>query len=337
MNGAATTLAAPGTTALATAESPVPPAAQSGSHVFGDVGVLDGQAARLAVLVEPPFLAECGWDPAGPVLAPPPDHPQLGWTRPVGPPRAAASGASCVVSGCSRPPGAHGLCRAHRSRQMLRGISMQEFAADPARRALARFDPCLVAACPRDRSGGRVAYCEPHQIRWTRDRRADPGVDEARWRRTTSPVVVTGQVSLAGMPPLITAQVLYGLQQRTRSGAHTRVQMLRLVVEDLRHAQAGSVHTAALTPGTGREKRTLLTALARHAALALSDPETERGKDVWELAVFGLAGRLTFTAISQPWLRETAKRWAADEFPRRADPPRRPRRRAGLRLHPRLR
>ena len=138
---------------------------------------------------------------------------------------------------------------------MLRGISVDEFAADPARRALARFGPCLVAACPRDRHGGRVAYCEPHQSRWTRDRRADPGRDEARWRRTTSPVVVTGQVSLAGMPPLITAQVLYGLQQRTRSGAHTRVQMLRMVVEDLRHAQADSVHADSCTPRPRRPGR----------------------------------------------------------------------------------
>ena len=196
------------------------------------------------------------------------------------------------MPGCARPPGSHGLCRAHRSRQVLRGVSVGEFAADPARRALARFGPCLVAACPRDRPGGRVAYCEPHQIRWTRDRRADPGRDEARWRRTTSPVVVTGQVSLAGMPPLITAQVLYGLQQRTRSGAHTRVQMLRMVVEDLRRAQADSVtpRPRPRQPGMGREKRTVLTALARHAALALSDPETEKAKDVWELAVFGLAG-----------------------------------------------
>ena len=312
-----------GATALATPGSPAPPATQSVSHVFGDIGVLgvlgvlDEQAVRLAVLVDPRFLAECGWDPAGQVLAPSPDHPQLGWTPPVGPARAATSVTSCVVPGCSRPPGSHGLCRAHRSRQMLRGVSVGEFAADPARRALARFGPCLVAACPRDRSGGRVAYCEPHQIRWTRDRRANLGRDEARWRRTTSPVVVTGQVSLAGMPPLITAQVLYGLQQRTRSGAHTRVQMLRLVVEDLRHAQADSVHATAPTPGAGREKRTLLTALARHTALALSDPETEKAKDVWELAVFGLAGRLTFTTISQPWLREAAKRWASDELPRR--------------------
>lgn len=312
MNGAATAPA----TVLATAVSPALPTGESTSHVFGDVGVLDAQAVRLAVLVDPRFLAECGWDCTGQVLAPPPDHPQLGWTPPVGPARAAANVTSCVVPGCSRPPGSHGLCRAHRSRQVLRGISVEEFAADPARHALARFGPCLVTACPRDRSGGRVAYCEPHQSRWTRDRRADTGLDEARWRRTTSPVVVTGQVSLAGLPPLITAQVLYGLQQRTRSAAHTRVQMLRMVVEDLRHAQADSVHATA-PPRMGREKRTVLTALARHAALALSDPETERVKDVWELAVFGLAGRLRFSTISQPWLREAAKRWAADELPRR--------------------
>ncbi len=48
----------------------------------------------------------------------------------------------------------------------------------------------------------------------------------------------------------------------------------------------------------------MLTALARHAALALSDPEIEKAKDVWDLAVFGLAGWLTFTTISQPWLRQ---------------------------------
>ena len=77
--------------AVATAVSPAPPTGESASHVFGDVGVLgvlDEQAVRLAVLVDPRFLAECGWDPAGHVLAPPPDHPRLGWTPPVGPARA---------------------------------------------------------------------------------------------------------------------------------------------------------------------------------------------------------------------------------------------------------
>jgi len=294
------------------------------AHVFGDgvldvVDVCDEPVARLAQMIDPHFLAECGWDPDDRVLAPPSDHPQLGWTEPVGAARAAAaSSAGCAVPGCSRPAGSPGLCRSHRRCQLRRGVPVAEFVADPARRALARFGNCLVAACPQERRGGRVGYCETHQDRWVRDHAADPGLDETRWRQTTSPIVVTGQVSLAGMPPLITAQVLCGLQQRTRSGAHTRLQVLRAVVEDLRRAQADSVPAAAgeLPRGMSREKRIVLSALTRHAALAVSDPETEKTKDVWELAVFGSRGRLNFTAISQPWLREAAKRWAVDELPR---------------------
>lgn len=48
---------------------------------------------------------------------------------------------------------------------------------------------------------------------------------------------------------------------------------------------------------------------------ATTSPDEERRKDVWDLAVFGLSRRLGFTAISQAWLRETAKRWAAEEPP----------------------
>jgi integrase len=286
------------------------------SHVFGRDRVVDEQAARLARLVEPGFVVECGWDAAGQILAPPSDHQLLGWQKPVG---EVSRAAACAVPGCQRSAGSHGLCRSHRSGQRLRGMSVEEYAAAPTRRALVPFGVCQVAACPRDRSGGQVAYCEPHQARWLRERKADPRLHEAQWRLTTSPIVITGQVSLAAMPPLITAQVLYGLQQRTRAGAHTRVQMVRMVVEDLRRARAATVDALAeASPGeVGREKRTVLGALARHARLALADPESERSKDVWELAVFGLGGRLTFTAISQSWLREAAKRWATDELPRR--------------------
>ncbi|HEY6422587.1 MAG TPA: site-specific integrase [Pseudonocardiaceae bacterium] len=292
------------------------PAGEVVSHVFGDECVVDEQVARLARLVDAGFVTECGWDVAGQVLVPPSDHPQLGWQEPVG---EVSCAAGCAVPGCQRSAGSHGLCRSHRSGQLLRGLSVEEFTTAPTRQALARFGICQVAACPRDRCGGQVAYCEPHQARWLAERGAESGLEEPRWRATTSPIVVTGQVSLARMPPLITAQVLYGVQQRTRSGAHTRIEVLRRVVEDLRRSQADAVDTAAERPPDkmGREKRTVLGALARHARLAVADPETEKAKDVWELAVFGLSGRLSFTTISQPWLREAAKRWAADEMPRR--------------------
>ena len=44
---------------------------------------------------------------------------------------------------------------------------------------------------------------------------------------------------------------------------------------------------------------------------------TEIAKDRWDLTVLGHHGWLTFTGISQDWLREAAKGWAAHDLPRR--------------------
>jgi hypothetical protein len=53
------------------------------------------------------------------------------------------------------------------------------------------------------------------------------------------------------------------------------------------------------------------------ARRALTSTETEVRADEWDLAVFGHPGTVSFTAISQRWLREAAKRWAAEDLPRR--------------------
>lgn len=45
--------------------------------------------------------------------------------------------------------------------------------------------------------------------------------------------------------------------------------------------------------------------------------ESEQAKDIWAMSLFGHSGRLDFTAISQPWLREGAKRWAIHDLIRR--------------------
>jgi integrase len=298
----------------AAAEAPGPV-----SHVLGSECLADEQAARLARLIDPAFLAEAGWDPVGQVLAPPHGHPQLGW-RPRRDSTGMPAGAWCAVRQCRRPAGAttEGLCAAHRRAQRRRGVPAAQFVADPARRALPSWGSCQVTACPRDRLGGNVRYCEPHQERWRLALAADPARDADRWQQTASPVPVTGQVSLLGMPPLMTVMVLYGLQQRVRSGVITRPEVLRLVVEDLRRLGASSLEHAELPPGTTtiKQKRTVLNGLARHARVALADPDTEKDRDVWELEVFGQNGRLTFTTITQPWLRAAAKRFAADELPR---------------------
>ena len=55
---------------------------------------------------------------------------------------------------------------------------------------------------------------------------------------------------------------------------------------------------------------------ARYVRAAAGDTAGEAAKDEWDLIVFGSPGKLTFTGIAQYWLRESVKRWAADELPR---------------------
>lgn len=178
---------------------------------------------------------------------------------------------------------------------------------------LGRGQLCQVEACGRDRGNRR--YCRAHDERLRDRRRTDPDFDERRWRRTEPGTEAAGQVSLHGIPGLVVVQVLYGLQQRTREGAITDAARLRQIAGELRRCPPVSLEHAAV--GGGGEQHKVLRCFVRHLGRALLDPETERVKDVWDLAAFGLRGHLTFTRISQGWLREAAQRWAADDLPRR--------------------
>ena len=280
-----------------------------------------GPAAVLAAALEPGFLAEIGWDPAARVIAPPPGHKLL---QDAGVGRGYARGGDlpgCAVPGCGRRVTGPGrvLCREHRRQQHLAGdMPPERFAAVAA--ALPATGQCQVRACPRDRTS-RSGYCEAHQYRLRAARAQAAGsFDEDRWRVTASPVPVGEQVSLRGLPDLLAAEILYGLQQRTRAGLTTRMHMLRAVAEDLRRSGAASLFQAAASAGPAiREKRALLGSLSRYVRGGLGDTAAETARDVWDLSAFGSSrGRLTFTGISQPWLRQSAKRWAADDLPRRS-------------------
>lgn len=147
------------------------------------------------------------------------------------------------------------------------------------------------------------------------------GLDEARWQRIEPPVSKGGEVVFRGLAPLVTAQVLAGLQQRCRlDGVKTKEANLRAFVNDLRLQQVTALDGYVLAEPdsiTDGSFQSLVNAVRAHARRALATPETEVGKDEWDLAVSGHRGTVDFTKISQGWLRETAKRWAADDLPRR--------------------
>jgi integrase len=317
--------------------------------------MLHGPAARLAADVDPAFLAGAGWDPCSQILSLPAGHPMLGRRRcrvsgcaatahprcsgvcrrcftwltglgvavgqiagtgqlPPAPPRAAR----CAVPGCQREITVRTavLCAPHvRQYQQIRPPALEQFLADPRVRPLKPYPACTVAACSRAADGG-LGYCDGHYQRWTAAVKASPDLDARRWRRAEPPVTESGQVSLHGLPPLVAVQVLFGLWCRTRDDIKTADTDLRMACRALVRQQVTSIADCDTGRVPGIHVRSLLRALARYVRLALADPGSEQAGDTWDLAVFGHPGRLDFTGISQPWLRESAKQWAAQELPR---------------------
>lgn len=295
-------------------------------HVFGS-RVVGADAARCAWRIDAAFLVETGWDAAGLVLRPPPSHAFVG--RPL-----------CRVPGCrTTAPARDRICVACRRRLADRGLGVAEvdqLAPVPSRGAsFGEVDvddesACRVAACTRTRVG---SYCATHQRRWNDARARRPRLKERRWRRTEAPVSRGGEVSFVGLAPLVVAQILYGLQQRCRlKKVWTYESDLRVFCNELRAAQAAHIAEYRNLDAHDRQPDfvSMVRTLTTYASRAAASPETEVGKDVWDLTVvLGQPGTMDFTVISQRWLREIAKRWASEDLPRRVLRPGRPHGAAG--------
>jgi integrase len=210
------------------------------------------------------------------------------------------------------------LCSAHAEQwRALPGVSCDQFLTGPAE-PLPPLAVCAVSACTRQRRHPDGRYCGAHQQRLRTARTHDPNLDETCWQATEAAIGRGGEVSLRGLAPLVVAELLVGLQQRCRINAvKTSDAVLRAVCNDVRRRQVRSL--TDYIPGDDRdlEFTGLANCLIGHARRALSTPETEVSKDEWDLTVFGHNGTVSFTGITQTWLREAAKRWAADDLPKR--------------------
>ena len=228
---------------------------------------------------------------------------------------------ACLVDGCARDAvsARSGLCSAHEEqRRALPGVGVEQFLTHRRAKPLPPLTLCAVAACTRQRRHPDGLYCAAHQQRLRTARTHDPDLDEAGWRATSPAIGRGGEVSLRGLPPLVVAELLVGLQQRCRINAvKTREATLRTLCNDVHRRQLGSLTDYLPDDDRDLEFAGLAHCLIGHARRALSTPETEVAKDDWELKVFGQSGILSFTGVSQSWLRESAKRWAADDLPKR--------------------
>jgi integrase len=231
----------------------------------------------------------------------------------------------CAVPGCSRPSRCdpEKLCGAHHiQRTKSFKLPLAAFLADPRVRPMPSFGPCRVAACHR-LAHSRKGLCHPHDGRWLAWRREHPDAGQAEfvaWCQAQEPISEGSAVVLRGLPRLVQTELLYGLQERCRRQCCTKLQALRTLCRQLR--QAGISSFAELPTYRAKVPEFLQVANeVRVVALrALSSPEAEQQKDVWDMVVFGYGlanATLDFTKLSQPWLRQAAKRWVAEELPRR--------------------
>jgi integrase len=259
------------------------PARTAVAAVLGECGAAgDPAVARLAGLLDPGFLADAGWNPETWVLAPPAGHRLIRWD----------GGKFDTRPGKTRPAGRE---------------------APPP---VLGGDKCAVLACLRSRQvrhQRQEARCAVHAARWETARQAGLASDERRWNQTAEPVPVTGQVNLRGLAPLAVAELLYGLQQRAAAEVTSYCRFLRRLAQELRQTRVPSLTELPVQDEPAR--RSLVNSLVAHLGRAFADPRTEIAKDRWDLTVLGHHGWLTFTGISQDWLREAAKGWAAHDLP----------------------
>jgi integrase len=150
------------------------------------------------------------------------------------------------------------------------------------------------------------------------------------WCAQTGPLLgdQKTRISLVGVAEPVEAEFLFGVQSAIEQGHRPRPGDLRSVAAQARRAGAGSFEQlleGPLNPSSTRFVARTVDALG----LAAKTPQAECGKDVWDLRVWGFKGTLSFAgtrqpnhpghrptpAITQGWLRDAAKRWAAVQLP----------------------
>jgi integrase len=235
----------------------------------------------------------------------------------------------CRTPGFERPVGTNDLCLSCDGQRRHRHQSIAAYVAGddswPAATARASLGICTAACCQRLAARPGCGLCGAHNSAW----RVAGSPDLAGFRRAASPCRGdrAGRVALGGLEPNVIAELLYGVQAALAEGRRVMPTTLRNVADHLRRRGQITSVAEAIEGATARNPvRWFLTFTADRVALARASLETEQGKDVWDLRLWGGAGRLSFTGggtchrsggrpsrpITQEWLKAAAKAWAAE-------------------------
>lgn len=237
---------------------------------------------------------------------------------------------ACVVTGddgrgCPRPAeGRWLLCPSHILKWWKRGRKGDSFEEFLARaQPLPDLGECAAASCYRAAAYPASRLCLPHAQIWRADGRPS-GVAFADWASRVRQPVNSRVLSLRGLPELVRLELAYAIGCRAAEQVIVVTGGMRPWIDQLRALGLGSVteFDLGLLDGLGDKAHVRFARFSVDVvALAYADAEAERGKDVWDLRLFGRPGRkrLDFRAIRQAWFREAAKAWAATTIGRIGD------------------
>ncbi|MDA8286343.1 MAG: site-specific integrase [Actinomycetota bacterium] len=227
--------------------------------------------------------------------------------------------------GCPRPAlGRFGLCQTHSVgwwKRRSKGDSFEEFLADAL--PLSALGECAAACCYRPAAHPDAGLCVPHAQIWRAEGRPR-GAAFSHWAARVRQPVNSRVLSLRGLPELVRLELVYAIGARAAEQVSVVTGGMRPWIDQLRASGVASVTEFYLAQLEGIGDRSHVR-FARFSvdrvSLAYADPEAERAKDVWDLRLFGVAGRrrLDFTGIRQGWLRDAAKAWAAATIGRVGD------------------
>jgi len=234
----------------------------------------------------------------------------------------------CRIPGFQRPVAANDLCLSCDGLRRRRGQTVAAHVGGDEHFQPARPRPslgvCAVQACQRLAAHAGAGLCGAHDWSW----RLAGRPDLAAFRHAAPPCQGdrSGRAVLAGLAENTALEVLYGVQASLAEGRRVMLPVVRGAVEHLRRrAAAGVADTVDASP-TRAPVRWFLAFTADRVGLVRADVQTEQAKDVWDLRLWGAAGRLSFIGtgsaghiggrpsqpITQPWLKHAAKAWAAE-------------------------
>ena len=247
-------------------------------------------------------------------------------TRPLQPGR-------CTVPGCESDLLCSGLCFRH-ERSWRHDTSEPLEAFMTRARPLSRAADCRVPGCDRE-SISRRGLCHFHDERLLRTSMATRLAESelAAWIAREHPRLGAHQFSLAGLPELLRAELLYALQQRDLAPPPLDPTMVRMLLARL--GDAASLRTAGpqAVCGSGGVQynpavRGLFRDLHRYvnqARVRYSGTDPFDG-DLWQVALLELPvngsrrwpatlGTIDLRVIEPVWLREIVRNWARDTRP----------------------